>query len=76
MSPELVDGLDLVDEVAALLIAADGGDEVAERELSERYATDRRLRPGRVVECPSPDGSAWRVDLVTREQTPLDLDLD
>ncbi len=74
MSPELVDGLDLVDEAAALLIAADGGDEVAERELAERYATDPRLHPGRVVECPSPDGSAWRVDLVTREQTPLDLD--
>jgi hypothetical protein len=61
--PDLVDGLDLIDEVAALLIAADGGSAVAERELAERYAADRRLRPGRVVRSNSPDGTVVDVDL-------------
>jgi hypothetical protein len=68
MGPDLVGGLDLIDEVAALLIAADGGSAAAERELEERYATDRRLRPGPVVDCPSPDGTRWEVDLRRREQ--------
>lgn len=70
MGPDLVDGLDLVDEVAALLRAADGGSEVAERELAERYVTDRRLHPGPEVRCESPDGDHRTVDLHLR----VDLD--
>ena len=53
----------LVDEVAALLLAADGGDPAAEAELSARYAADPRLHPdGRVV-CHSPTGTTAVVDL-------------
>jgi hypothetical protein len=66
MGPELVDDVELIDEVAALLLAADDGDEVAERELAERYAVDPRLHPGRTVACYSPTGTESRVDLRTR----------
>ncbi|MEV4617338.1 hypothetical protein AB0J74_01320 [Asanoa sp. NPDC049573] len=45
MGPDLVGDLDVVDEVAALLVATFLGDEVAERELAERYASDHRIRP-------------------------------
>lgn len=46
----------LLDEVAALLIAADGGDERAESELYERYLADDRLHPGTSVRQMSPYG--------------------
>ena len=50
-----IDGdLGLIDEVAALLLAADGGDEAAEAELERRYGQDDRLRPGATVICVSP----------------------
>lgn len=52
-----------VDEVAALLLAADEGDEAAERELAHRYATDPRLPPGARVRCSSPSGVDTLVDL-------------
>ena len=42
--PDLVDGLDVVDDLAAVLVAAEG-DPVAQRELAERYASDHRIRP-------------------------------
>ncbi|HEV7707788.1 MAG TPA: hypothetical protein VGP16_06300 [Asanoa sp.] len=45
MGPDLVGDLDVVDELAALLVATFVGDEVAERELAERYASDHRIRP-------------------------------
>jgi hypothetical protein len=48
MGPDLVGDLDVVDDLAALLVASFLGDEVAERELAERYACDHRLRPPRV----------------------------
>jgi hypothetical protein len=56
----------LVDEVAGLLLAADGGDVGAERELADRYAADGRLRPGRQVRSHSPTGTGRVVDLRTR----------
>jgi hypothetical protein len=58
----------LVDEIAALLLAADAGDEAAERELAERYAADPRLHPGERVLCYSPTGHHRMVDLRTRTE--------
>lgn len=46
----------LIDEVARLLLAADAGDERAERELADRYA-DPLLNPGDRVRCMSPSGA-------------------
>jgi hypothetical protein len=57
---------ELVDEVAALLVAADTGDDAAERKLAERYAADPRLRPGDQVLCFSPAGHHRMVDLRAR----------
>lgn len=58
---------DLVDEAAALLLAADGGDEAAERELARWYAADARLHPGERVRCLSPTGNHTWVDLPSRQ---------
>lgn len=44
------DDADLVDEVARLLVAADGGDEAAEGDLLELYRKDLRLHPGDAVQ--------------------------
>lgn len=63
MSLQLDGDLDLIDEIAALLLAADGGDEGAERELAARYSADPRLHPTGQVECYSPTGSITQVDL-------------
>lgn len=41
--------LDVLDEVADQLVAADGGDLEAERSLFERYVRDDRLHPGGAV---------------------------
>ncbi|BAL92031.1 hypothetical protein AMIS_68110 [Actinoplanes missouriensis 431] len=60
------DGPELIDEIADLLVAADGGSLVAERTLAERYASDPRLRPGDVVSCHSPRGVRYEVDLRSR----------
>lgn len=49
-----VDGL--IDEVAALLIAADAGDLAAEQQLLQRYRDDRRLHPGDTVLRADPRG--------------------
>ncbi|MEU1587621.1 transglutaminase domain-containing protein [Micromonospora sp. NPDC005710] len=46
--------LTLVDEIAAMLLAADDGDEAAEKALADRYAADARLRPGPQVHTMSP----------------------
>ena len=64
-----VDGdLTLVDEVAALLLAADDGDAAAEAELARRYATDDRLHPGDRVVSFSPRGVTSTWDLPTRTE--------
>lgn len=64
--PEL-DGL--VDEIAALLLSADAGDDAAEAELASRYASDPRLHPGERVRCFSPTGNHSWVDLTRRPAT-------
>jgi hypothetical protein len=56
MSMELDGDLDLIDEVAALLLAADAGDAAAEHKLAGRYAEDPRLHPGERVLSLSPRG--------------------
>ncbi|MDX6251035.1 MAG: hypothetical protein QOF10_4395 [Kribbellaceae bacterium] len=63
--------LDLSDEIATLLIAADAGDESATEELATRYAKDPNLRPDNRVQMHSPTGAApvW-IDLTTRQ--PID----
>jgi Transglutaminase-like superfamily len=60
----------LIDDVAALLLAADDGSAAAEQELAERYAADPGLHPGDRVRCVSPSGADLQVDLRTRELTP------
>jgi hypothetical protein len=54
MALDLHGDLTLIDEVAALLLAADAGDAAAEAELSARYRADSRLHPGSTVTCHSP----------------------
>jgi len=46
----------LIDEIAALLIRADAGDDMAEAELAQRYRDDDRLHPGDSVQQYSPYG--------------------
>ncbi|MEV7326802.1 transglutaminase domain-containing protein [Micromonospora sp. NPDC093244] len=59
--------LTVVDEIASLLLAADDGDEAAEKALADRYASDARLRPGSRVRSISPvSGTVSTVDLGTR----------
>jgi hypothetical protein len=56
--------LSLVDEIAALLLAADDGDEAAEKALADRYLADARLRPGSRVRSISPvSGTVRTVEL-------------
>lgn len=47
---------DLIDEIAALLVAADDGDMDAELQLLQRYRADDRLHPGLRVQRNSPLG--------------------
>ncbi len=54
----------LIDEIAALLVAADAGDDTAEQELAARYASDERLRPGGTIRSYSPKGAETVVELV------------
>jgi hypothetical protein len=56
----------LVGIPAALLLAADEGDESAERELTDRYRTDPRLRVDATVRCVSPTGTDSVVELRSR----------
>jgi hypothetical protein len=55
----------LADELAALLVAADGGDAAAEATLAARY-TDTLLRPGARVVTTSPSGRGGVTDLRAR----------
>jgi hypothetical protein len=64
MGPEADDDTNaLVDELAALLVAADAGDDAAEAELRERYETDSRLAPGERIQSFSPYGEITDVVL-------------
>jgi hypothetical protein len=67
MAMDLAGDLGLVDEVAALLLAADDGSVAAEEELAGRYAGNPALHPGDHVRCASPSGADCQVDLRTRE---------
>jgi hypothetical protein len=62
MGPD-ADSDELVDEVAELLVAADGRDGAAETELIERYRADPRLHPGDRIESFSPYGGVTEVTL-------------
>lgn len=56
-----------VDELAALLVASDAGDQAAEQRLLDLYRRDDRLHPGPRVRSVSPmDGSQDWVDLTAR----------
>ncbi|HEY1487510.1 MAG TPA: transglutaminase-like domain-containing protein [Micromonosporaceae bacterium] len=70
MSLELDGDLDLIDRAAALLLAADLGDEGAERDLTDLYAADVRLRPGAEIMSMSPTEHRFRVDLAARTSIP------
>ncbi|HKD97339.1 MAG TPA: transglutaminase domain-containing protein [Micromonosporaceae bacterium] len=61
---------EFIDELAALLIAADAGDTSAEEDLAHRYGADERLRPGARVVSHSPTGTDLLVDLEARTSTP------
>lgn len=64
MGRQLDGDLGLIDEIAALLLAADEGDVAAERELAARYAADPDLHPGDQIESVSPAEAGPRtVDL-------------
>ncbi|MEV4620327.1 transglutaminase-like domain-containing protein [Asanoa sp. NPDC049573] len=63
-------GAALADEIAALLLAADDGDDGASDELARRYAADDRLNPRGRVTCLSPTGEVLLVDLATRVSAP------
>jgi hypothetical protein len=61
-----LDGADvtLTDEIAALLVASDNGDETATKELAERYQSDPRLRPTGRSYVTSPTGAPYQwIDL-------------
>jgi hypothetical protein len=63
------DAPELIDEIADLLLAADDGDQAAERKLADRYATDPRLHPGDVITCHSPRQMVYEVDLRRRRSS-------
>jgi hypothetical protein len=58
--------IDLIDQVAGLLIRADTGDTIAEHELLARYRRDPRLHPGSLIYSISPNGDRSQVDLSAR----------
>lgn len=63
--------LDLIDDVARLLVRADDGDLLAEAELLSRYRDDEGLHPGAIVRSYSPNGGSFAVDLERRVSTAL-----
>jgi hypothetical protein len=66
------ENIDVVDDIAALLVRADDGDIGAEQELLTRYREDDRLHPGRRVMSFSPTGTVYDVDLETHTSMRLD----
>jgi hypothetical protein len=56
MTAPVDETVELIDDVATLLVAADRGDDDAEAELDRRYAADDRLNPRRHVTQLSPYG--------------------
>ncbi|GAA1543067.1 transglutaminase-like domain-containing protein [Kribbella lupini] len=69
MADDLEMDLTPTDELAALLVAADNGDEAAATKLHDWYTADPDLRPGQKIMVHSPTGTPpYRVDLATRQQ--------
>lgn len=60
--PGPIQNPELIDEIAALLVAADDGDLAAERQLLQRYRADDRLHPGSRVQRNSPHGDDVVID--------------
>jgi hypothetical protein len=58
--------LRLVDEVAALGVDADSGDNAAEERLRERFMEEDRLFPSGTVRSLSPIGGEWEIELGSR----------
>ncbi|WP_305782664.1 hypothetical protein [Symbioplanes lichenis] len=77
MAPTLGEDEDLIfiDEIAALIIAADEGEGAAQRVLTARYASDARLHPGRVVTSQSPRGVVLEADLMRAPDPAIALGL-
>ena len=63
MSETLDGDLERIDRIAALLLAADAGDEAAERELTARFDSEPDLRPGASIMSFSPVSGPQQVDL-------------
>jgi hypothetical protein len=63
--------IDLIDEIATLLVGADNGDASLESDLLARYRQDPRLHPGSFIHSISPTGHRFHVDLSTRTTTRL-----
>jgi hypothetical protein len=67
MSLDLGDDLTLIDEVAALLLAADDGDASASVELAKRYAEDARLGVRDRIVSHTPNGRVFWTDVENRQ---------
>ncbi|TCM40959.1 transglutaminase-like domain-containing protein [Kribbella sp. VKM Ac-2568] len=69
MADDLEMDLGPTDEIAALLVASDNGDEAATTKLAELYRDDPELHPGDRILVHSPSGTApYRIDLTTRQK--------
>ena len=55
-TPVSADDAGWIDEIAEMLVAADGGDTAAERALHDRYRADDGLHPGPIIQQASPFG--------------------
>jgi len=69
MADDLEMDLTPTDEIAALLIASDAGDDTATTKLRDRYRDDPDLHPSDriMVHSPTGTGPSW-IDLTTRQQ--------
>ncbi|TDO52599.1 transglutaminase superfamily protein [Kribbella sp. VKM Ac-2527] len=71
MADDLEMDLGPTDEVAALLVASDAGDEAATTKLRDLYREDPEWHPADRLEVHSPTGTPpYYVNVTTREQTP------
>ncbi len=69
MADDLEMDLTPTDELAALLVAADNGDEAAATKLRDWYRSDPDLHPGERIMVHSPTGTPpYQVDLATRQK--------
>jgi len=71
MSLDLGDDLAWIDEVAALLMAADDGDSSASADLAKRYADDDRLGVRDRIVSYTPTGRVFWTNLMNRDSGEL-----